>query len=206
MAAATHNGERRDIVALAASLGGFEALRKLLAALPSDFPGSILAVLHRSPFVETKLADLIKRRTDLDVVDAQQGDEIEPGRVYIAPRDHHMIVGDDRLWLNRGPKQHHTRPAADPLFLSAAQAYGRRVVGVVLTGYGADGVEGLVAIKSEGGVAIVQDPEEAPAPSMPRKAIIADDVDFVLRLSAIPTTLIALANGKAIADAETAGR
>ncbi len=110
---------------------------------------------------------------------------IRPGHVYLAPRDLHLLVEDSRIRLQRGPKEHFTRPAVDPLFRSLAASYGPRVVGIVLTGGGRDGLDGLMAIKAAGGYTIAQRPEEAPVPSMPARAVCGDDVDAVLSLDEI---------------------
>ena len=115
--------------------------------------------------------------------------------MYLAPRDVHMLIERRHIRLVRGPKEHFTRPAADPLFRSAATAFGPRVVGVVLTGGGHDGASGLIAIKAAGGLSIAQDPSEARAESMPRSAIVEDDVDAVLPLAAIAERIAALVNG-----------
>jgi two-component system chemotaxis response regulator CheB len=127
------------------------------------------------------------------VVDSSDGQAIEHGTVYVARPDHHLLVEEGRLRVVMGPKENRRRPAADALFRSAALAYGPRVVGVVLTGALDDGTAGLHAIKRRGGVAVVQDPEEADFPSMPRTAIENVDVDHVLRLADMPATLVRLA-------------
>jgi two-component system chemotaxis response regulator CheB len=126
----------------------------------------------------------------------------ESGRVYVAPRDHHLVVEDGVVRTDRGPKQHRTRPAIDPLFRSAAREYGPRVIGVLLSGFGADGVDGLIAIKAAGGLSIVQDPLDARHGWMPRNAIAGDDVDYVLLLASIPDALVTLVAGGAVAKTD----
>lgn len=122
-----------------------------------------------------------------------------PGRIYVAPRDQHLVVeASGVLRFNRGPKQHHTRPAVDPLFVSAAQAYGPRAVGVILTGMGDDGVTGLIAISIAGGVTLVQSPSEAPHPSMPRNALARDHVAAAIPMSEMPAALASLVDGRPI--------
>ena len=186
----------RDIVMIGASAGGVEALLELLAKLPRALPVSVGIVLHRNPVYETHLAELLGRRSQLEVIEPVAGSPFRRGNVYIAPRDHHLRFDDGHLVLDRGPKQHRMRPAIDPMFWSAAFTYGSRVVGVLLSGTGEDGVSGLIAIKSMGGLSIVQDPREAKFPSMPRNAIVYDDVDYVLPLTGIASALTQLAEGE----------
>src|SRR5438552_431517 len=138
---------------------------------------------------------LLRRRTALAVAEPVDGELLQPRRIYLAPRDMHMVVEDGRVRVNRGPKEHHTRPAVDPLFSSAAAAHGPRVVGVLLSGAGDDGLRGLIAIKAAGGISIVQDPAEALHPPMPRNAIVYHRADSVLPVARIGATLTALANG-----------
>ena len=116
---------------------------------------------------------------------AEDGGPIEAGHIYVAPPDHHMLLGPDRIRLDQGPKVHHTRPAADPLFMSAAKTHGQRVMGIVLSGGDGDGAAGLRAVAEHGGTALVQNPDEAIAPSMPRAAIMADHPDACLPIEAI---------------------
>jgi two-component system chemotaxis response regulator CheB len=188
----------RDVVAIGASAGGIEGLRVLLAALPQDFPAAIAAVIHRSPLHVSHLAQTLSQRSHLPVLDASDGDPVQIGRVYLAPPDLHLRVEDSCFRLLRTPKIHFTRPAVDPLFESAAAAYGSRVVGVLLSGGGDDGVSGLTAIKAAGGLSIVQHPDEAPHPWMPANAIAFDHVDAVLPLEEIAAVLSSLARGCAV--------
>lgn len=194
------NSERlpRDIVVVGASAGGVTALRRLFAALPIDFRGVVAAVMHRSPYFESNLPMTLGRNVGRDIVEPSNGQRLERGCIYVAPRDRHLLFHDGRLHVTRGPKQHHTRPAVDPLFQSAAEAYGPRVVGVVLTGGGDDGVDGLIAIKAARGLSIVQDPREATHPFMPANAVKHDDVDLVLPLDDIARVLVALAAGQPV--------
>ena len=121
--------------------------------------------------------------------------EIFPGCIYIAPPDYHLLVEPGYISLVRGPRENNHRPAIDPLFRSAARAYGQRVVGVVLTGVLDDGTAGLQAVKMRGGVAIVQSPDDAVYPGMPRSAIEnVENIDYILPLSEIPAVLVELAN------------
>ena len=198
------NGGRipRDFIGVGASAGGVEALIGLIGALPADLPGTVVVVIHRSPLFEGCLPTVLGRRARIQVLEAEHGARVERGRVYIAPRDHHLVVEGDRFLLDRGPKQHFTRPAIDPLFRTAAHVYGARVTGVILSGNGGDGVSGLIAIKAAKGISLVQDPGEAAYPSMPRSALRYDDVDAILPLARIPEVLLQLCRGEPAALAE----
>jgi two-component system, chemotaxis family, protein-glutamate methylesterase/glutaminase len=184
---------RRDIIVVGASAGGVETLINLLAGLPRDLPAAMGIVLHRSPFFESRLAQVLGRRSELPVIEPEDGQVFEASCVYVAPRDLHMVLDRGRIVLDRGPKEHRTRPAIDPLFRTAAGLYGPRVVGVLLSGRGADGVSGLTAIKAAGGMSIAQDPQEAAHPTMPNTAIVKDDVDAVLPVAEIAAALVKLA-------------
>jgi two-component system chemotaxis response regulator CheB len=188
----------RDIVTIGASAGGIEALKVIFGKLPRDLPAAIAVVIHRPAYYATVLVRILDRLALLPVVEPADDTPVEHGRIYLAPRDHHMVFEGGRIRLDRGPHQHRTRPAVDPLFLSAAEAFGPRVVGVLLSGGGADGVRGLIGIKAAGGMSLVQDPEEARSPSMPASAIAEDDVDAVLRLDQIAAALTTLTAGGAL--------
>jgi two-component system chemotaxis response regulator CheB len=185
----------RDVIAIGASAGGIEALLSLFGKLPPSLPATIAVVVHRPPLFESQLARLLDRVSALPVLEPGDSQPAEAGRIYLAPRDHHMVFEDGVIRLNRGPQQHRFRPAVDPLFLSAAEIYGRRVVGCLLSGGGADGVRGLIAIKARGGLSIVQDPREARNPTMPISAIAEDDVDAILRLDQMGEALASLTAG-----------
>jgi two-component system chemotaxis response regulator CheB len=188
----------RDLFAFGGSAGGLEAIIEVLRRVPSSFPATIGIVLHRNPVLSAHLVAVLARTVALPVGEPADGEPVQIGRVYIAPRDFHMTIEDERWRLTRDPKQHRMRPAVDPLFVSAAAARGNRAVGVLLSGGGADGVEGLIAIKGKGGISIVQQPEQARQPSMPVTAIREDDVDAVLRLDEIAALLSLLAAGRSI--------
>ena len=183
---------RRDIIVVGASAGGVEALTQLISHLPSDLPAAIFIVLHipseGNSFLPNILNRCIKKHQPNSLLQAlhpHNEQAIEHGKIYIAPPNYHLIVKDGYIRLARGPKENNHRPAVDALFRTAARTYGRRVVGVVLTGTLDDGTAGLLAVKQRGGVAIVQDPDEALYSGMPRSAIENVDVDRVLRLSEI---------------------
>jgi two-component system chemotaxis response regulator CheB len=192
---------RRDVVVIGGSAGAVEALTHVLAQLPLDLGAAVAVVLHRHPDVTSNMARVFSRGSKLEVVEPEQGQPFDPGCVYLAPPDRHMVLCDDIVHLNRQPRQHHTRPAIDPLFRSAARSYGRRVIGVLLTGNLSDGVGGLIEIKQCGGLSLVQEPGEARFPSMPRNALIYDHVDLVFRLDGLVEVLAKLVSGQSVAAA-----
>lgn len=182
-----------------ASAGGIEALRRLCAGLPPGLPAAVLVVLHVSPRSPSLLAEVLGRNAGLPVRAARDGEDILPGRVYVAPPDRHLLVAGGRLSLTQGPRENWHRPAIDPLFRSAARLGGPRVAGIVLSGSLDDGTAGLAAVKACGGVAIVQTPEEALFPDMPLNAIRSVDVDHCLPVAGIAELLSRLA-GEAVED------
>jgi two-component system chemotaxis response regulator CheB len=192
------DGVVRDLFLFGGSAGGLEAFLEVLKGVPQDFPATIAVTLHRSPVAESQLVDILARHAALPVNEPTDGEPIKAGHVYLAPRDFHLTIEGDRWRLARGLKIHRMRPAVDPLFTSAAAARGSRVVGVLLSGGGIDGVEGLIAITGKGGLSIAQQPEQARQPSMPVNAIREDDVDAVLRLTDIARILPMLAAGHAV--------
>ena len=188
----------RDLFAFGGSAGGLESLIGIVQRLPRDLPATICVVLHRSPTDSTFLAPVLARTSVLPIIEPQDGDPVESSRIYLAPRDFHLTMKEDRWSLDREPKQHHMRPAVDPLFVSAAALRGKRAVGVLLSGGGADGVEGLIAIKAAGGLSLVQRPEQARQPSMPLSALREDDVDAALTVEEIARLLPLLAASCAV--------
>ena len=178
------------IVVIGASSGGIEALKTIAAALPRDFPAPICAVVHTSPASPGVLGSILSRAGALPAVMATSGARLEPGRIYVAPADHHLIVEPGVLQVTKGPKENRFRPAVDPLFRSAAQVYGPAAIGVVLTGDLDDGTAGLWSLKQLGGVAIVQDPDDALFPSMPLSALRHVKADYTVPLSKIAPSLV----------------
>jgi two-component system chemotaxis response regulator CheB len=181
------------LVVLGASAGGVEAVSAVASRLEPDFPAPICVVVHTSPDFPSMLATLIARAGVLPAEPASSGTLLVPGKIFVAPADHHLLVEPGRLQTSRGPKENRSRPAVDPLFRSAAQVYGPRVIGVVLTGGLDDGTAGLWTIKQLGGIAIVQDPAGAVAPSMPEHALRHVDVDHCVALAEIGPLLNRLA-------------
>jgi two-component system chemotaxis response regulator CheB len=188
-----------DIIVIGTSSGGVDALRRLVAALPRDLAAAVFVVLHRPPNNPSLLAEILRSISQIEVEDAADGAPIAPGHVYVAPPDWHLLLEHERIRLTRGPKENRFRPAIDPLFRSAAYSYGPRAIGVVMTGNLDDGTAGLWSIKDRGGVAIVQDPNEAAFPSMPSSALANVEVDHCLPLDQIAPTLVTLSS-QAVAE------
>ena len=191
------DGQPRDVITIGGSAGAIEALLSLFGKLPASVPAAIFVVVHRPPLFESQLVHILGRRTKMPVREPEDGQPVQPGRVYLAPRDYHMVFEDGVVRLNRGPQFHRFRPAVDPLFRSAAYVYGPRTIGVVLTGALDDGTAGLWTIKLRGGTAIVQDPEEALIPSMPLSALKAVSVDHRAKVSEIAGLLARLTREEA---------
>lgn len=183
---------RQPIVVIGASAGGVEALITLTAALPADFPAAVFAVMHLAPESPSLLPQILRRRTLLQVKSATTTEKYEPGVIYVAPPDTHIVLEDGMVKTSRGPRENRHRPAVDVLFRSAAVARGRDVIGVVLTGTLDDGTAGLRAVKRRGGIAIVQDPADAEYPGMPQNAIDHVKVDYKVRLDDLAPLLMKL--------------
>jgi two-component system chemotaxis response regulator CheB len=184
----------KDIIVIGASAGGIEALKVLAAGLPRDFSASVLIVLHIAPYGLGILPEILERAGSLPASNARDWEQIMPGHIYVAPPDYHLLVEQSGyMRLTQGPKENRFRPAVDPLFRSAAYAFGPRVVGVVMTGWLDDGTAGLYAIKERGGTAVVQHPDDALAPSMPLSAMKHVEVDHCVPLREIAPLLERLA-------------
>ena len=182
-----------DIVVVGASAGGVEALVGMAASLPADLPAAVFVVLHVPSTGTSALPGILSRHGQLPASHVKDGEPIEPGHIYVAPPDHHLLVRTGHVHLARGPRENGHRPAVDPLFRSAAREYATRVVGVVLSGALDDGTAGLVAVKSQGGVTVVQDPEDALYSGMPASALEHAKVDHVLPAASIGALLAQLA-------------
>jgi len=179
-----------EIVAIAASAGGITALKNVLSELPADFPVPVVVVQHLDPRHRTIIAEVLGRRAKLPVRLAQEGEQAEPGTVYIAPPDRHLLVGAaGMLSLSSSELVHFVRPSADLLFESVAGSYGPRAIACVLTGSGRDGAMGAAAVKSRGGTVIAEDPELAEFKGMPEAAVAAGAVDYVLPLAEIAAVI-----------------
>jgi two-component system chemotaxis response regulator CheB len=192
-----------DIVAVAASAGGLNALSELLSALPKEFPAAIVVVQHLDPRHRSLMAEILGRRTKLRVCQADEGDRLGPGTVYIAPPDRHLLVNPDgSLALTQSELVHFVRPSADVLFESVAASYRDRAIALVLTGTGSDGSMGVGAIKKMGGTVIVQNEKTSEFFGMPGAAIGTGHVDFVLPLDEIPAALVTLTRRSAVTEEE----
>lgn len=186
---------KRDVIVIGASSGGVSALRQLCGALPADLPAVVGVVLHRGSWYGGDVTQIYGKAGRIRVQEARTGDRLERGVLYFAPSDHHMVFQVTHVQLSREPKVHFARPAIDRLFMSASTSFGKRVAGVLLTGSNSDGAQGLVKIKSEGGVTFVQRPDEAAHPAMPLSGLQAD-APGVVSLDALPSLLISLATGR----------
>ncbi len=183
---------RRDIIVVGASAGGLEALTTLIGGLPSELDVAILIVVHVGPEARSVLARILQRCTPFRVTTPDDGDPLNRGHIYVSRPDHHLLLEPGRVRITRGPRENRSRPAVDALFRSAAYAYGSRVIGVVLSGAMDDGTAGLWWVKERGGAAVVQDPEEAAHPSMPRSAMQHVAVDHVVSTKAMAPLLLRL--------------
>jgi two-component system, chemotaxis family, protein-glutamate methylesterase/glutaminase len=186
---------KHNIIVVGTSTGGVNALCELNKHLPNDLDASVFVVMHIG--TETLLPEILSRCGNLPAVVAEHGARYRRGCIYCAPANCHLSIKDHITVLTRGPRENGHRPAVDVLFRSAARAHRSKVVGVVLSGGRDDGSAGLYAIKARGGVAIVQDPNEAVTPSMPQNALSMVDVDFCLPIRQIADVLVQLSNGRA---------
>lgn len=184
----------RDLIVVGTSAGGVEALQTIVSGLPVDLPAAVLIVMHTSPQGPYLLPEILERSGPLEVASTVDGAVIERSKIYVAPPDHHLLVTGDRIRLVRGPKENRSRPAVDPLFRTAAAAYGSRLVGVILTGMLDDGTAGLSAVRQRGGIAVVQEPADALYSSMPESALRYVGSDFTVPLRGIAPLLVRLVN------------
>lgn len=180
----------RNIVVFGASAGGIEALLEIIHALPANLPASVFVTVHFPETSTSVLPQILSRAGHLPAEHPSDGERIEQGRIYVAPPDQHLLLNDGKIRLSRGPRENGHRPAADPMFRSAAVSFGPRVIGVVLSGNLDDGTSGLAAVKRHGGLALVQDPGEAVFGSMPRSAIEHVRVDKVATASELGRLIV----------------
>jgi two-component system chemotaxis response regulator CheB len=193
----------KDIIVVGASAGGIEALKTLVSGLPRNFPATVFVVLHMSPQTPSVLPEILTRSGELSATHPRDNEEFRLGHIYVAPPDRHLLLEKDgRILITRGPKENRFRPAVDPLFRSAARAFGTRVIGIVLSGGLDDGTVGLLAIKQRGGIAVVQDPQDAITPSMPLNAMRYVAVDYCLPVAEIAPLLVRLTGERAVEEGE----
>jgi two-component system chemotaxis response regulator CheB len=177
--------QKQDIVVIGSSAGGVIALKELVRSFPKDLPASVFIVQHIAHDAISYLPRILGNAGSLEALHPEDGELIRKGLIYIAPPDHHMLIEDDHILIKKGPKENRFRPAIDTMMRSAAYSYGPRVIGIVLTGYLNDGTSGLWTVKQLGGTAVVQSPEDAKYPDMPRNVMEYVDVDYNLPLSEI---------------------
>jgi two-component system, chemotaxis family, protein-glutamate methylesterase/glutaminase len=178
------NPEDHAIVVVGTSAGGLNALTKLVAQLPKDFPAPLFIVHHMSAEASNDvLLHALNVHGKLACVQAMDGEKFKSGGIYLAPPDHHLMLAKGKILVTKGAQENRSRPAIDPLFRSAAVTYGNKVIGVLLTGYLDDGTAGLIAIQRCGGVCVVQDPDDAAYPDMPRNALYQLKADHCLPLA-----------------------
>lgn len=188
--------EDQRIIVIGGSTGGFEAFKTIVKSLPADFNASVFIVWHMSPDIRGILPHVLNNLNSIYATHAYDNEEIKPNRIYIAPPDHHLLVEEGRVRITHGPKENRFRPAIDPLFRSAAYTYGNRVIGVVLSGALDDGTAGLWTVKHYGGIAIVQDPNDAEVPSMPENAIREVKIDYCIPVAGMAGLLTSLSKEK----------
>jgi len=176
------------------STGSFSAFKTIVAGLPEDLNASIFIVWHMSPDIRSLLPDVLNRSGKVPASEARNCERIKPNHIYVAKPDHHLVIDGQVIRTTRGPKENRFRPALDPLFRSAALTFRNRVIGVVLSGGLDDGTSGLWTVKHFGGVAVVQDPDQADAPSMPENAIHQVAVDHVVRVEQMAELLTRLSS------------
>src|SRR5215469_4961935 len=198
-AASSQDRPQRDVIAIGASAGSLDTLRAIAGALSPDFPGTVFIVAHVGQS-RSILPELLRKASRLSASHPREVEPIRKGHIYVAPPDRHMLIEDSKVCLSRGPREHVTRPAIDPLFRSAARVSGPRLIGVVLSGGGSDGAVGLAAIQNAGGLAIVEDPSDAAFPDMPRTAASISRPHFIVRRAEIPALLVRLSTEEAAVE------
>jgi two-component system chemotaxis response regulator CheB len=181
-----------ELIVIGCSLGGMRALQSVLSALPSTFTVPLAVVQHRHRASNEGLPIYLRKSSSLPVIDVEDKQWIKPGTVYLAPADYHLLVERGMFSLSVDDRVAYSRPSVDVLFESAADAYGDKVVGVIMTGSNQDGAEGARRVKARDGFLVVQDPATAEAPSMPQAAIAATRVDRILPLERIGPFLVEL--------------
>lgn len=195
-----------EAVVIGVSAGGMEALEIILPSLPGDYKLPVIIVQHMHPNSDNFLAVHLNKKCQISVKEAEDKETIKAGIAYVAPPDYHLMIEEDRSFsLCISEKVNHARPAIDVLFETAADAYGSKLIGIILTGANTDGSQGLKRVKERGGLAIVQDPVSAAIDAMPRGAIAATDVDHVIPLAQIGPFLVNMVNGSGVRKRETTG-
>lgn len=187
---------KRDIVVIGGSAGSLDALIQIVASLPPTLDAAVFIVTHSSARSPNYILDILRRRTSMRVLQAANGEHIHMGTIYVAPPDRHLLIRNNHVHLSRGPKEGLQRPSINVTFRSAAEACGERVIGVLLSGMLDDGAAGIWEIAKRNGITIVQDPAEAPFPSMPLNALNDAIVHHTLTVSEIGRVLTELVGSK----------
>jgi len=191
---------RRDVILIGGSAGSLDTLLAIAGAFPAEDASKLFVVAHVGQS-RSILPDLLRKAGALTASHPAEEERIRKGHIYVAPPDRHMLIQGDKVCLSRGPREHFTRPAIDPLFRSAARVCGARAIGVILSGGGSDGALGLAAIQQAGGLTIVQDPTDAAFPDMPRTAASFRQPHFLARAAEIPALLVRLSTRTVSVDA-----
>ncbi len=187
-----------EAIVIGASAGGLQALKRVLTALPASFSFPIAIVQHIADHSECVMADLLDRASRIAVKEAEDKELLRPGTAYLAPPGYHLLIEPDRsISLSVDERVNYACPSIDVLFESAAEVFGEALIGIILTGANADGAHGLKTIKERGGLAIVQDPESAESPTMPRAALAATEVDYRVNLEQLAPLLLRLTGQEA---------
>ncbi|MCU1738290.1 MULTISPECIES: chemotaxis protein CheB [unclassified Pseudomonas] len=185
--------QRVEAVVVGASAGGVEALMTVFGALTARFSLPVVIVLHMPDGHRSQLAEVFGRRLALPVKEADDKESIVPGTLYFAAPGYHLSIEQDRSFsFSREERVHYSRPSIDYLFASAADAYGSRLMGILLTGANQDGAAGLVQIQRQGGLTVVQDPNDARVATMPEAALALHQPDYLLSLQGIGRLLVEL--------------
>ena len=188
---AINDDKPNRVVAIASSMGGIEALKTVVAALPQDFPGAIIIVQHLSPQYKSHLTQILSRCCALKVNEAKEGMSLKAGNIYVAvPNKHSIVNPDGTISLSDAPKEHFVRPSAEYTFKSLANSYGKKAVAIVLTGCDGDGKEGVQTIQQMGGKVIAQNRETSQVFSMPQSAIETGCVDLVLPIEEVADGIV----------------
>ena len=183
-----------EAVVIGASAGGLQALKTLLSSLPTSFPFPIAIVQHIAERSENLMAELLNHASRITVKEAEDKESLNPGTAYLAPPGYHLLIEPDRsLSLSVDERVNHARPSIDVLFESAAEAFDEALIGIILTGANADGAQGLKTIKEHGGLTIVQNPDSAETPAMPKAALAATEADYIVDLEQLTPLLLQLA-------------
>jgi len=191
--AAKNDSPKILCIVIGVSAGGMDALSMIIPSIPGDFPVPLVVVQHISPSSDNYMTRYLDSISRLRVKEIDEKERVLPGKVYTAPPNYHVLIEDDETFsLSVDDRVNFARPSIDVLFESAADVYGRRLIGIILTGANNDGSQGLKRIKNAGGIAIVQDPASAEVDGMPRAAIAATNVDYIVQLKEIPSLLLNL--------------